>query len=129
MKKRYFCLLTLFAFLSSCDLPYELLVSDSISTDISDVTNVPPELLKHEITLINKNKSYNFEIVEGHIITNLHIAKALYEKYHDEFKNIKFDENKILDPKVNEIIKEFSKNYMLNMIKEDLNEIGVTFDL
>ena len=56
-------------------------------------------------------------------------AKALYEKYHDEFKNIKFDENKILDPEVNEIIKEFSKNYMLNMIKEDLNEIGVTFDL
>lgn len=80
MKKRYLCLLTLFAFLSSCDLPYELLVSDSISTDTSDVLNVPPELIKHEITLINKNKSYNFEIVEGHIITNSHIAKALYEK-------------------------------------------------
>ena len=60
--------------------------SESTSTSLiiesnqSDVINVPPELLKHEITLINKNKSYNFEIVDGQIIINSHIAKALYEK-------------------------------------------------
>ena len=60
--------------------------SESTSTSLiiesnqSDVINVQPELLKHEITLINKNKSYNFEIVDGQIIINSHIAKALYEK-------------------------------------------------
>ena len=30
-------------------------------------------------------------------------AQALYEKYHDEFKNIQFDKDKILDEKANEI--------------------------
>ena len=56
-------------------------------------------------------------------------AQALYEKYHDQFKNIQFDNEKILNEKVNETIKQFSKDYMLNIIKQDLYNIDVSFDL
>lgn len=56
-------------------------------------------------------------------------ARKLKEEYADKFINTKFNEDSISDHEVNDFIKNYSKNYMLKMIKDDLSKIGVDFDL
>lgn len=56
-------------------------------------------------------------------------ADLLKNKYGDKFVNTKFDENKILDDEANKIIGNFSKTYLLNIIKDHLHKLGVEMDL
>lgn len=56
-------------------------------------------------------------------------AKLLKDQYGDKFVTSNFDENKILDQDVNEIIGNFSKTYLLGIIKDHLHKLGVEMDL
>lgn len=56
-------------------------------------------------------------------------AKLLKEKFGDKFLNVQFDENKILDVEANKIIGDFSKNRLLDIIKDHLSQLNVHMDL
>lgn len=52
-------------------------------------------------------------------------ANLLKEKYGDKFVDVKFDQNKILDEGANKVIGNFSKTYLLGIIKDHLEKLGV----
>ena len=59
------------------------------------------------------------------------VAKALKQEVNNRFVNITYNENGINDPDIESknFIKDFSKNYLLNVIKDTLNKFGVHMDI
>lgn len=77
--------------------------------------------------LFDKNINLPEDSYHGNEVID--VAKSLQEKYGNKFVNTKYDDSKIIDVKDGEIIKDFSKKYMLCLIKETLNKINVNFDI
>lgn len=58
------------------------------------------------------------------------VAKALFEKYGEQFKDATLDENfNIVENDISKIIRKFGRDYLLEIIKKDLAELGVSFDI
>ncbi|MGL4647626.1 MAG: arginine--tRNA ligase [Mycoplasmoidaceae bacterium] len=57
------------------------------------------------------------------------VAKELKEKYQNQFINTKYDEFMILDEKERKIINDFSKIYLMDKIKETLNNFRAKFNI
>lgn len=71
------------------------------------------------LQLFNINIDLQADAYHGSEIKTL--AQHLKDKYNDDFINVRVDENfNINDLKVNQIIKEFAVNFMLDEIKKDL---------
>lgn len=57
------------------------------------------------------------------------VAKALKEKYSDKFINLKLDENnQIIDKELQFEIRWFARDYLLDIIKKDLKDLGVEIE-
>ncbi len=58
------------------------------------------------------------------------VAKALYDQYGDQFKDASYDTNFNIEQKdVALILRKFGRDYLLAIIKKDLQDLGVTFDI
>jgi arginyl-tRNA synthetase len=58
------------------------------------------------------------------------VAKAIVTDYKDKYKDVKCDQNKITDSNENvNFFKNFSKKFLLNIIKDTLTEFGVHMDI
>ncbi len=79
------------------------------------------------LNLFNQNLELFEDSYHGEEI--IECAEALKKQYGSDLINTKYNKEHILDEKINETIKEFAKNYMLKMIKDDLASINVSFDL
>lgn len=75
------------------------------------------------------NKEVNLPEDAYHAEEIVEVATKLKEKYNDQFINTKFDNDKILDNNEGSIIKDFAKNYLLNIIKKDLNNLNVKMEI
>jgi len=56
-------------------------------------------------------------------------AAALKEKYNDKFVDVAYNNDFITDEKANELIGNFAKTYMLDIIKDHLAKLGVVMDM
>lgn len=57
------------------------------------------------------------------------VAKLLKKQYGDKYLHTKFDDKKIIDPKIKKEIWKFSINTMVNQIKEHLKMINVSISV
>ncbi|QVK02513.1 arginine--tRNA ligase [Mycoplasma mycoides] len=53
------------------------------------------------------------------------LAKIIINKYNDQFKDIKYTDNKILDDNVHSLFKQISIDYFLKIIKQQLADFNV----
>lgn len=61
----------------------------------------------------------------------IEVAKALKEKYHETFLDVKFNDAGFLNQykPQGEVIKDFAKSYLLNLIKKSLASLDVSMDI
>lgn len=65
-----------------------------------------------------------------HGLEIIDVAKELKNQFQDKFINVDINENFIIqDVDARELIRNFSKEILLNIIKDDLNSLGVKIDL
>ncbi len=57
------------------------------------------------------------------------IAQEIKDFHNDDFLEIKYSDNAILDDSVYTFFKNFALNKMLSFIKEDLEHLGIEFDI
>jgi arginyl-tRNA synthetase len=58
------------------------------------------------------------------------VAEKLISEIGDKYINVKHDNNGIIENKsVINFFSNFAKNYLLNVIKQDLGSLGISFDI
>jgi arginyl-tRNA synthetase len=79
------------------------------------------ELFEQKVEL-PEDSYHGLEIVD--------IAKKLKEQYKDRFLKLSYDNQKITgDTKESKIIRDYAKNYLLDIIKNTLLSFGVKMDI
>lgn len=56
------------------------------------------------------------------------VAQFFVDEYKDQFKDIKYSDTKILDPKVHEMFRRKSIDHFMTIIKQQLKDLGVVIE-
>ena len=75
------------------------------------------------------NKSIDLPEDSYHGSEIIEIAKEIKNEHNDKFIDVEIVDNKISDEKVNDFFKNIALEKMLNIIKSDLAELRVNFDI